>query len=322
MKYSELKRSLNYGVEPIYITYGSDDFLRNYAVTLIKEKYIAMPDLNYIVFEGVNVTHDTLEAIFNSLHSFPFLSEKRMIVMKEYYPSSDEFKKSGMLDYFKNPNSSSILIINNKKECKAFDKTETVKINCNSDMPLCVGWICNEAKKSGVGIGPDIAGKIAEFCLLDFTKINSEINKLFDYCKADGKVSFAAVKEIVHKDSEYQVYEMVECITSAKYDEAYAILYDLLSKNESEQKLFISIYTHFRRMLHISLSNATNAELAETLGVKEYSIKMTKMQIRRFSVKKIKEICEKFSMYDTQFKSGETGLGDVLWKGVFAAMIK
>ncbi len=252
MKYSELKRSLSNGVETVYIIHGADDFLRNYATNMIKEKFVSMPDLNYMAVEGNQLTVEFSETVFNSLRSYPFLSDKRMVVVREFYPNADEFKKSAIKEYLQNPEPTSIFIINNKKEHKAFDKIENaVRVNCNSDMPLCVGWICNEAKKANLQISPNTAVKIAEFCLLDFTKISTEVKKLIDYCSGEGEITMNAVFEIVHKDSEYQIYEMVERISSGQTDDAYAILTDLLSKNESEQRLFVSIYSHFIFLLFL-----------------------------------------------------------------------
>ncbi|MBR2968945.1 MAG: DNA polymerase III subunit delta [Clostridia bacterium] len=323
MKYSELKRSLVNGVQLVYVLHGTDDFLRNYAVQLIREKCISMPDLNYLAVEGGSLTPEMNETVFNSLRSYPFLSDRRMVLLKEYYPTADEYKKSGMAEYMSSPEATSVLIINNKKSHKVFDKADKATfVDCTSDMPLCVGWICNEAKKAALGISPVTATRIAEYCLLDFTKISTEMKKLVDYCAEEGEISLAAVNEIVHKDSEYQIYEMVERISSGRAEEAYFILNDLLSKNESEQRIFISIYSHFRRLLHVAVSpELKNSELAETLGVKEYAIKMTRMQVKKFSVKKLKGICEKFSEYDVRLKSGDMGLGDALWNGVFSAMI-
>lgn len=321
MKYSELKRSLSNGVKPIYYLCGADDFLRNHAVFLIKDKCVAMPELNFMSAEGSSINGELSDTMLASLRSYPFLSEKRMVLIKEYYPNADEFKKYGYAEYFKEPSETSVLVITNKKDCKAFDKEGVVKVDCTADMALCVGWICNEAKKANLKILPQTAIKIAEYCLLDFTKINCETNKLLDFCAEEGEISPRAVDEIVHKDSEYQIYEMVERITSGKFDEAYGILTDLLSKNESEQRLFVSIYSHFRRMLHVAVSDAKNSEIAEVLGVKEYAIKMTRLQLRKFSVKRLKAICEKFADYDNNFKSGNVGLDDVLWNGVFSAMI-
>ena len=320
MKYSELKRSLANGIEPVYILTGSDDFLRNYAVSLIKDRCVSMPDLNFASVDGENMSV-AAESVYTSLVSFPFMSDKRMVVLKEYYPTADELKKNGLAEYLKNPSETSVLAFNNRKDCRALEKAGAVTVDCNPDMALCVGWICNEAKKNSLSVSPAVAGKIAEYSLLDFTKINSELGKLIDYCAESGTIDMKAVDEVVHKDSEYQVYEMVERISSGNFDDAYSILTDLLSKNESEQRLFISIYSHFRRMLHVAVSDAKNSELAEVLGVKEYAVKMTRMQTRKFPVKRIKSICEKFSFYDAAFKRGDTGLSSVLWNGVFSAMI-
>ena len=322
MKYGELKKSLINGVDPVYILSGSDDFLRNYAVRLIKEKCVSLPEINFLSADGENMTAESFEAVYTSLKTFPFLSDKRMVVLKEYYPTADELRKNGLLSYLKDPVETTVLVINNRKESRSFEKAEgATRVDCNPEMPLCISWIFGEAKKSGLKISAAVAEKIAEYCLLDFTKINGETQKLIDYCAGDGEITLSAVNEIVHKDGEYRIYEMVESISAGKTEEAYGILADLIAKNESEQKLFISIYSHFRRMLHVAVSDAKNSELAEVLGVKEYSVKMTRQQAKKFSAGRIKRICDKFSEYDEKFKKGDSSLSAVLWKGVFYAMI-
>lgn len=322
MKYSELKRSLAGGVKPVYILCGSDDFLRNYAIGLIKDKCVSMPEINFLSVEEGNFTGDTVNTVINSLNSYPFLSEKRMVVVKEYYPSQDELKRSGIGDILLNPSETSVFVISDKKSGKFFDKfTKAEKVDCNSELVLCIGWICNAAKKRGIELGPKCAEKIANYCLLDFTKINSELNKLLDFCSEKKRVDDSDIEEIVHKDGEYRVYEMTERIAEGKVEEAYCILFDMLSKNENKQMIFISVYSHFRRMLHISLASGSDAEIAENLGVKEYAVKMTRRQIRKFSVKRLKNICDKLSDYDIMFKSGDTGLDEALWNGIFSAVI-
>ncbi len=321
MKYGELKRSLALGTEPVYILSGSDDFLRNYAVGLIKERCLSLPELNFTSAEGAEMNGDRAQEIFNSLRSCPFMSEKRVVLIKEYYPSLDEMKRGDIGDYLADPTESSVLIINNKKSTKIFDKTGAVNVVCESEMPLCLSWIFNMAEKAGVEISREAATMIAEYCLLDFAKINTETGKLIDFCKDDGKISTKAVADLVHKDSDFRIYEMADRIASADYDNAYGIITDLLAKNENEQKLFVALYSHFRRLLFIAVSDASDAELAARLGIKEYAVKMSRKQVGRFSVKKLKRICEKLSEYDVAFKSGDIDVGDVLWNGVFSVMI-
>ncbi len=322
MKYSELKQSLKNRVEPVYILSGSDDFLRSYSVKLIQNKCLSLPELNFLSFDGENFSQENADAAFNSLRSVPFMSERRVVLIREYYPTAEELKKSGIGEYLKSPSETSVLIVSNKKECKNIEKIAgTTTVNCNPDQALCVGWICNEAKKANLSISPSVALKIAEYCLLDFSKINGELAKLTVYCVDSGVIDMPAVDAVVSKESEYRIYEMVECISSSKYDDAYGILSDLLSKNENEQKLFVSIYSHFRRMLHVAVSDESNAALAEILGVKEYAVKMTRQQVRRFSVKRLKMICDTFAEYDVKFKSGDIGVSEVLWNGVFTSMI-
>ena len=74
-------------------------------------------------------------------------------------------------------------------------------------------------------------------------------------------------------------------------------------------------------MLHVAVSTGSDAELAESLGIKEFAVSMTRRQMRKFPVKRIKYICDRFAMYDAAFKRGDTDLSSALWNGVFTAMI-
>lgn len=320
MKYSDLKRSLANNVRPIYLVCGADDYLRNYAIKLICDKCLQMPDLNFLSFDATNCQADYLDLTLNSLRSYPFLSDYRVVVLKEFYPTADVIKNSGLKEYCNAPEQTSILIISNQKESKNLDKLEMDRVDCTADLSLCVGWISMKAKEANIQISPQAASKIAEFCMLDFTKINSEMSKLLDYSASSGVIDLTAVTNIVHRDCDYQIYEMIDRIITKRPTEAYAILTDLLNKNESEQKLFISIYSQFRRMLHIALSSESDAALAEYLGVKEYAIKVTRRQTKKLSAKTIKEICEKLSYYDERLKAGDFALNNVLWNTMFSVI--
>ena len=320
LKYGELKKSLSQRIEPIYILCGCDDFLRAHSVNMISALCVSVPELNFLSADGDNFTAETAESVYTALQSYPFMSERRMVVLKEYYPSKEELKRNGLLAYLSAPVETSVLIISNRKECKAFDKTG-VKVDCTPDTALCISWIAGEAKRANLAISPSVAGKIAEYTLLDFTKINGEMAKLTVFCEGKGAIELSDVEEVVHKDSEYRIFEMTEKIALGKFDEAYGILTDLLAKGEEEQRLFISVYYHFRRMLHVAVSTGSDAELAEALGIKEFAVSMTRRQMRKFPVKRIKYICDRFAMYDAAFKRGDTDLSSALWNGVFTAMI-
>ena len=83
----------------------------------LKEKYVSEPDLNYTVL-GADCEFDQLLA---SLNGYPFMSQKRMTVVREFYPKQDLFKK-GLKSFFENPSPDGIFVILNEKPFEALKK--------------------------------------------------------------------------------------------------------------------------------------------------------------------------------------------------------
>ena len=95
MKFNEFKNGLEDGKEFfVYLFEGEDAFFRERALTLLKNKFVQEPDLNYLVL-GEEVE---LDRLLSSLNGFPFMSEKRLTAVREFYPKQDIFKK-GLKEY-------------------------------------------------------------------------------------------------------------------------------------------------------------------------------------------------------------------------------
>jgi DNA polymerase III delta subunit len=157
---------------------------------------------------------------------------------------------------------------------------------------------------------------IAEFCLFDMNKINAEIAKLISYSAGSGEITEDDVENLVQKETDYKIYEVVGFIADKNYDKAYSVLKEMIDDGNG-QVLLVSLYYHFRRLLHISLSDKSDAETAELLGVKEFAVKKSRMQARAFSPKRLMRINNKLIEYDEKFKSGEIALNQALLNAVF-----
>lgn len=122
------------------------------------------------------------------------------------------------------------------------------------------------------------------------------------------------------KETEYGIFEAVDFIAFRRYEKAYAAFAGMLEEGDG-QKLFASLYHYFRRMLYVSVSKATNAELAGYLKVKEFAVKKSREQAARFSPKRLKSVVDKLAGYDAKFKSGEVSADSAIWNGIFEILI-
>lgn len=322
MKYQELKKSLQDGAKPIYLICGQDGFLRENALRLLKETFLTEPDLNLTNFTGEQVKQEP-SALLNAVNSYPFLSDKRFVVINEYYPTQKDLKVNAIKEVFESDFEFSVLIIINvNQKCDALTKNSKVTVvDCErADDILITRWIRAEALKSQVVVNGEACSLLIEYSNGDLTKISREVQKLISFVGENSQITENEVKSVCAKSSEYEVYELSENIAKKNYGKALELLNDMLANNEDKQRLFISIYFHFRRLLHASISKASNLELAETLGVKEFAVKIAKQQAKNFTPKRLKQICDKLSLLDGKFKSGDLGIDTALWTAVFNAM--
>ena len=302
MRYTEFKNGLNNGQEfSIYLFEGEDAFFRESGIALLKSKFIEEPSLNF-----VNLEPDAhLSQIITSLEGYPFMSPKRMTLIREYYPKQEVFK-AGLKNYLENPLSTSMLVIVNEKPCEALKKFSSVcVVDCSkADISLLIKWIKAECFNSNVNIDAETAKLLAEYCLSDMTRIKTETNKLIAFAGANGTITADNVNQLVARDLEYKVYELTDFIGKKNFAKALLVINDMTSKGELASRILSFIYNYFRRLLHVSISDMTNAEIAEAFNVKEYAIAKMKQQSAMFKKKALKNAVDMLCLADYNIKSG------------------
>ena len=322
MEFKELKKSLSSELNSIYLVEGKDAFLRDNAVRLIKDKALSEPDLNLINLYGQDVKADPL-SLLTATESYPFMSEKRYVVLKEYYPTATDLKNKTIKKVFSDPLETTVLIISDEQKSDNLKKLSTVTVvDCEeADKDVISGYVRRRAMENGIVVTPGAINMIIEYCNSDMTKIGGEIEKLVSFVGENSQITEETVEGLVTKSSEFQVFELTDAIGFKNYEKAFEILSDMLGKNQDKQSLFISIYYHFRRLLHVSLSGATNQELATWLGTPAFVISKAKTQAKYFKPKRLKQICDRLSYYDGAFKSGELSVDTALWNSILNTMI-
>ncbi len=318
MKFQELKKSLaNNNDYQTFLIVGEDAYLRENAYTIIKNAYLSQPDLNLNLFVGEDLLKDS-ETFLTAVQSYPFMSEKRLVVVRDFYPTMQDLKNKVLKRAFSEKVETTILIIINSKNNEPLKKLDGVTIvDCSKlDLPTITIFVRNKLKGRNLIINTNVIESLCEFCSYDMNKIDMETSKLIAYCDGEGEISMQAVEMVVTKDSEYQIYELAENIANGKTDSAYETLKSMLTKNEDKQKLFVSIYYHFRRLFYTLISVASDSELSKSLNVHEYAIKKARQQSKKFTPKRLKSIVDKLANYDYAFKSGQITLTDALFNSI------
>ncbi len=318
ISFAEFKNGLANGDEfPVYLFEGEDAYFRERGLDLVLKEFISEPSLNL-----TNLTSDCNgDELIASLNGYPFMSKKRATVIREFYPKAEQLKK-GLKDYLENPSNESVLIILNEKPCDPLKKFNSVLVvDCKkADTSVLIKWIKAECLKFNVQIDGETAKKLAEYCLSDMTRIQTETQKLIAYVGDGNSICSEDVSVMVARDTDYKVYEMTDYIAKKRFDLALTVIKDMSLKGESGQRVLSSVYNYFRKLLHAGISGKNPSELATSLGIKEYPAKILIEQSKKFKKKALKSAVDKLIDADYAIKSGKIDVDEQMWIAIFDIM--
>lgn len=321
MRIEELKKSLSDSVSPLYLIEGDDAYLRELAVRDIKQRCLNGSDIDFCALEGQAVKANP-ELLTEALVQYPFLAEKRVVLVRDYSPTAAELKTK-RFDVFNNPPDFSVAVIVNVSACEALKKLPCATVvDCSKASPAVIArYVRVSLKSEGVAISDSNAALLAEYCLNDMTRVCGEVQKLAAYCFDSKEVTAADIERLVIRDFDYRIYEMTDKLAQKRIDEALDILNDMLKKNADPQKLYSSVYYYFRRLFFCSVSDKSAGELAKSFGIKEYAVTKSMAQAKKIGARKLKNTICAFESFDEAFKSGKLSIDNALFISVFKILI-
>ena len=93
MKYVDFKKFTDEnGAQPIYLFEGEEVYFREKGEALLKSRFLQEPTLDYAAFDGNALKGEKIKALTDALSCFPFVSEKRIVRVTEFYPTEKEFE--------------------------------------------------------------------------------------------------------------------------------------------------------------------------------------------------------------------------------------
>ncbi len=291
MKYVDFRKFTDEnGACPIYLFEGEEVYFREKGEGLLKSRFLQEPTLDYISFDGGTLKGDKLKSLVDAVNCFPFLSDRRIVKVTEFYPTEKEFDFY-LKDTFENPPKDSILLIVNggkgKTGAAALAKKPNVTyVDCaRSDEETIKKWIFLTCKKEGVYADGITCGKLASYCVFDMSRISRETEKLLTYCKATQteRLTDELIDGLVYPDSEYKIYELANALARKNYSAYMKIIGDLSTRGFNETSLLSSLASYFKGLYEVSLCSGSDREVAVALGIKEYAAKKNREQAAKFT---------------------------------------
>ncbi len=309
MKFVLFKNSLKEGAAPIYLFDGEEEYFKERGEEMLKERFLGEPSLNYSAFHGETLKGAALTSLVAAAQSFPFMSEKRIVRVTDFYPTEKEYE-TYLKGYFENPSADTILLIVNSSRPKGkFDLKKmpnVTYVDCGkADEETVLRWIYTQFRRAGVRADTDCCERVMHYCLGDMSRIAGETEKLIAYAGKGGAVSPEDVDAVVYKDAEYKTYEMTGAFGAGNYAKFLSVQRELMEKGADEGAVLNALCAYLRNLLEILLLKKSDAETARALGMNEYAVKMSRRQANAVGAARVRVCWEYVYAAISGVRSGE-----------------
>lgn len=276
-------------------------------------------------FENASITNYDLEEeedLYNALldlDTYSFLTEQKVIIIKNINLLEDNQDTKHLLKYLDNPNNDNLLILtttkfNATKKINKELKKKTNYIKLETDLNKEIKNILQ-----GYEVEAGVITKLIEYSNNNIDIIKSECDKLKQYKFDTKKITKEDVETIVIKhigESTQIVFDLIKDI--AIKDKKRAIIkYEKLKKyNVDDIALIGLLESQLRLMIQIimfSEKNYSNKDIAATLNIHPYRIEKTKELLRYSNKKDVCNMIKNLSNIDYKIKSGQIDNKDAIF---------
>lgn len=296
MKFTELKNFISEGGGNIFLLQGEDAYFSGKAEEMIKKAYLQMPELNFASFDGESLKGQAIQRLTDALSAFPFMAEKRVIRVTEFYPTETDYEKYLKPYFAAFPQTAVLIIVNSASKKGAADlkrKAGISYVDCGkADEEDVTRWIYLTLKRASVTASAEVCMNIARYCLCNMSRVSIETKKIIEYKSDGGTLTQEEADDLVYKDADYRIYEMTNAVAAGNYSLFYEIAQELTERGMDGMSVLNSLFSYMRNLSAIASSRMSDSELSKIYGMKEYGVKRTREQARRLGAERAENLCK------------------------------
>lgn len=316
----------------IYLLYGEERFLLENALKKIKKIFGEMINgINYIQIDNSNISE-----IIADIETPAFGYSSKIIIardtglfqkqVKKSKKENSEGKKQEKKDDLRLENKIATYIEENIEEInnsvvlvfveESSDKNNLYKVIekygvvCNFeeqkpvDLARRIKAVCNAYK---VNIDNNTLNYFIENCGTSLQDLINEIRKQIEYVGENGYITKETIDLLAVKQFESIIFDLTDNLGRKNASQALQVLKNLIYAKEPIQKIFITLYNHFKKIYITKLAIKDNLNIAESLKLKPnqtFLVNKYTMQSKYFKEEEIRKILQEFIDLDYKVKSG------------------
>jgi len=309
-------------ISPLYLLYGTEQFLINETKNLLVSKTIdeEEKDFNLSIFDLEEVS---IEAALEDAETLPFMGEKRAVLLKNpFFLTATKGKEkvehdiSKLEAYIKEPSPFAVVIFlapyekldERKKITKLLKKQAEVFEASTLNEKELREWIYERSNNFGVLITDLAITQVLQLAGTNLMVITQEIEKMCLYVGQGGEITPEVVNLLVPRSLEQNIFALIEKIVQRNVTDALRIFYDLLQNNEEPIKILSLLATQFRLIFQVkelSKRGYGQQQIAGNIKVHPFRVKLAAGQARLFTEQELLGIINRIAEIDFEMKNGK-----------------
>ncbi len=295
----------------VYLFYGEDKYSGSQKLKFWQEEFIKKYGDNSLeILEANNLN---IQEFSTNLETLPFLSEKKMVVIKDFLKrGKDEESKIMASTIEKTPDFCILILYENEmpdktnpvyKKIVKIGKPEEFKA---PDVNEISSWIFERAKKENIKMSFSLANYLSQYAGSDLWTISNELEKLKNLA-SEKEITMKMIEEICTPSLSASIFKLTDSIAAKKVKDSLKTFEILRESGEDLIKVFFMIVRHFRILIQVNemLNKGENGfSITKKLKQHPFVIQKTSAQSKNFNSTKLEEIYKKLLEIDRKVKTG------------------
>lgn len=316
--YTQISQNLKNGkFSKIYLLMGEETFFTDKISNFFQNEFIdeSLKEFNIEIHYGKD---SSILKVLNSCKSFPMMSDKKLILVKEaqeldVFKTKNNTHLNHLIEYIKNPNQSSTVIycIKNKKLDKrgklyksflehAIILDSDAKENKIYDNQI-PKWIRDQAQNKNFTINDDALFLMSENIGNNLVKISNALKKVY-INKTNKTIDVKDVESYVGINRDYNYFELQDSLVEKNLIKCSKI-FNYFNSNQKTfpiQKTIIYLFSFYYKLLIIKSKNIYNLNtISSTINVHPFVAKSYLTALSNYSLLEIKLILKTIKKLDS-----------------------
>ena len=300
-------------IKPVYLLYGEDSYNINFILNIIIENtgsYITS-EFDKETFHGKEVS---LQTILANASTFPFVSEKKLIILKEFEEIKD---KKELKNYALSPSEFTVLVVifNGSLPKKLTEPFKTLdKQNYLYEAKVLKGkyllaWLISLAESKNKTLSNLNAQLLVDLVGENRDMLEAQLEKIFTYLDEKTEITFNDIKKLAASLKEFSIFDLQDAVAKKNSTETLKIAYNMLDSGKELTEIlnyFTRYFTTVSRVFELERDKISQTEGAKILGIHPFYYLKCKELRRHYSDKDLLNVSRALLKTDIAIKTTST----------------